>query len=195
MSGEVVLVRHGETEWSRSGRHTGRSDLPLTEHGEAQARRIQGALAGEQFVLALTSPLVRARRTAALAGLAGAEVDDDLAEWDYGAYEGRTTVEISAQRGRPWTVFADGVPGGETLEQVGVRVDRVLDRIRPVVGGGGSVAVVGHGHCLRVLAARWLGLPAAGGALLKLDAASVSRLGTEHDVPVLALWNAQSTSV
>jgi probable phosphoglycerate mutase len=192
---EVVLIRHGETEWSRSGRHTGRTDLPLTEYGEAQARALAPALAGEHFALVLTSPLTRARRTAELAGLAGVEIDDDLVEWDYGAYEGLTTAEISAELGRPWTIFGDGVPAGEgeTVTQVGARTDAVLARVRPVVEAGGQVALVAHGHLLRVLAARWLGLPPTDGALLKLDAASVSRLGYEHDRPVLILWNLQST--
>ena len=194
---EVVLIRHGETEWSLSGRHTGRTDLPLTEHGEAQARALAPVLAGEQFALVLTSPLARAWRTAELAGLTGPEVDDDLVEWDYGAYEGLTTAEISAELGRPWTIFGDGVPAGtgETVAQVGARTDAVLARIAPVVAGGKPVALVAHGHLLRVLAARWLGLPPDSGALFQLDAASLSRLGYEHDRPVLNLWNAQSTHV
>jgi probable phosphoglycerate mutase len=192
---EVVLVRHGETEWSRSGRHTGRTDVPLTEAGEAQARALAGVLAGERFALTLTSPLSRARRTAELAGLTGAEVDDDLAEWDYGPYEGRTSAEIRAELGRPWTIFDDGVPNGlgETIAQVAARTDRVLARVRPVLAGGDDVALVAHGHVLRVLAARWLGLPPEDGALLKLDAASVSRLGEEHERSVLTLWNSLST--
>jgi probable phosphoglycerate mutase len=193
MSGEVVLIRHGETEWSLTGRHTGMTDIPLTAHGEEQAKALGEVVAGEQFRLVLTSPLVRARRTAELAGLSGAEVDGDLTEWDYGDYEGRTTAEISADLGRPWTVFADGVRSGETAEQVGVRADRVLTRVRPIVDEGGTVALVAHGHLLRVLAARWLGLRPCDGALLKLDAGSLSRLGIEHDRPVIALWNEQST--
>jgi probable phosphoglycerate mutase len=194
---EVVLVRHGETEWSRSGRHTGSTDVPLTRHGEQQAAAIRPLLAARNFALVLTSPRARARHTAERAGLVSAEVCDDLAEWDYGGYEGRTTPEISRELGRPWTVFADGVlPGatpGETLEQVGARADRVLARVRPVVAAGGSVALVGHGHQLRVLGARWLGLPPDGGALLQLDAGSLSGLGTEHDRPVITLWNARPT--
>jgi len=193
--GELVLIRHGETEWSRSGRHTGATDIPLTPHGEEQARALGAVLAGEEFALVLSSPRERARRTAELAGLA-AEPCDDLAEWDYGVYEGRTTAEICAELGRPWTVFADGMPpgSGETLEQVGARVDRVLARARPVVADGGKVALVAHAHLLRVLGARWVGLPPAGGALLRLDAASVSRLGEEHDRPVITLWNAQPST-
>ncbi len=197
---EVVLVRHGETEWSRRGQHTGSTDIPLTARGEQQARALGAVLAGEQFTLVLASPRVRARRTAELAGLADVELCDDLVEWDYGAYEGRTTVEISRELGRPWTVFNDGViPGaatpGETVEQVGARADRVLSRARAVVAAGGTVALVGHGHQLRILGARWLGLPPGGGALLRLDAGSLSRLGTEHDRAVITLWNARSTSV
>jgi probable phosphoglycerate mutase len=196
---EVVLVRHGETEWSRTGRHTGSTDVPLTARGEQQATAIRAALAGEQFGLVLASPRVRARHTAELAGLVDVEICDDLAEWDYGSYEGRTTPEITRELGRPWTVFADGVrPGatpGETLEQVGARADRVLDRVRPIVAAGDTVALVGHGHQLRVLGARWLGLPPGGGALLRLDAGSLSRLGTEHDRPVIDLWNSRSTRV
>jgi len=189
MSGEVVLIRHGETEWSLTGRHTGTTDIPLTAHGEEQAKALGAVVGGERFRLVLTSPLVRARRTAALAGLSAAEVDGDLTEWDYGDYEGRTTAEISAELGRPWTVFADGVRGGETAEQVGARADRVLARVRPIVAEGGAVGLVAHGHLLRVLAARWLGLRPSDGALFKLDAGSISRLGTEHERPVIALWN------
>ncbi|HUR75946.1 MAG TPA: histidine phosphatase family protein [Sporichthya sp.] len=191
---EVVLVRHGETEWSRTGRHTGSTDVPMTLHGEQQAAALRTALVGEQFALVLASPRTRAQRTAQLAGLVNVENCADLAEWDYGGYEGRTTPEIVRELGRPWTVFTDGVPPGatpgETLEQVGARADRVLDRIRPIVAAGNDVALVGHGHFMRVLGARWLGLPPDGGALLRLDAGSLSRLGTEHDRPVIALWNA-----
>jgi broad specificity phosphatase PhoE len=191
--GEVVLIRHGETEWSLSGRHTGTTDLPLTAHGEEQARALRAALAGQEFAMVLTSPRQRARRTAELAGLTSAEVDADLAEWDYGAYEGRTTAEISAELGRPWTVFADGVPSGETVDEVGARADRVLARIRATVERGGIVALVAHAHVLRVVGARWLGLPPGGGAMLRLDAASVSRLDEEHGRPVISLWNARAS--
>ena len=188
--GDVVLIRHGETEWSLSGRHTGTTDIPLTTHGEEQARAVGAALAGQEFAVVLTSPRERARRTAELAGLKGA-VDADLVEWDYGAYEGRTTAEIGAELGRPWTVFADGVPGGETVDEVGARVDRVLARVGPILAGG-DVALVAHAHVLRVLGARWLGLPPGDGALLKLDAASISRLSHEHGRPVISLWNAEA---
>lgn len=192
---EVVLVRHGETEWSRTGRHTGSTDVPLTARGEEQATAIRAVLAGETFALVLASPRVRARHTADLAGLVDVEICTDLVEWDYGIYEGRTTPEIGSELGRPWTVFADGVgPGatpGETVEQVGARADRVLDRVRPIVAAGDTVALVGHGHQLRILGARWLGLPPGGGALLRLDAGSVGRLGTEHGRHVITLWNAR----
>ena len=191
----VVLIRHGETDWSKVGRHTGVSDLALTPTGESQARRLAAALHGESFDLVLTSPRQRATTTARLAQLTGPRVDDDLAEWDYGGYEGLTTSEINARLGRSWTVFADGVPAGETpgetLQQVAARADRVLDRIQPVLQAGGNVAVVGHGHHLRVLAARWLSLPPVAGALLRLDAATLSRLGYEHAMRVILLWNAR----
>lgn len=192
--GEIFLLRHGQTAWSASGRHTGVTDIPLTADGEEQARR-----AGE-FVRArcprpaavLTSPRRRARDTAALAGLSGAEVDPDLAEWDYGAYEGLTTAEIGDRLGRPWTVFSDGVaPGetpGETAEQVGRRAAAVLARVRPTLAGG-DVVLVSHGHLLRILAAGWLGFPPRAGAHLVMTAGSVSVLGAEHDVPAITLWN------
>lgn len=188
---EVILLRHGETEWSRAHRHTGRTDLPLTAAGEAQARALAPALRGRAFALALTSPAVRARRTAELAGLAGAEPDPDLWEWDYGGYEGITSAQI--RRARPgWYLWRDGViPGdaahpGETVEQVGARADRVVARIRRA---GGDAAVVAHGHLLRVLAARWLGLPPAHGRFFRLDTGTVCVLGYEHGEPVILRWN------
>ena len=190
--GQVVLVRHGETEWSRDGRHTGLTDLALTAAGEAQARSLRPVLRGP-FALTLTSPLRRAARTAALAGLV-AEPDPDLVEWDYGGYEGLTTAEI--QHGRPgWSLWADGVPGGdaghpgETAAEVGARLDRVLDRARAVVAGGGDVALVAHGHALRVLGARWLGLEPAAGRLLVLGTAARCVLGHDHGTPALVHWN------
>lgn len=190
--GTLTLVRHGQTAWSETGRHTGVTDVPLTAAGEAQATAIRAALAGHHFDLVLTSPRRRARATAELAGLDDVLVEDRLAEWDYGGYEGRTTAEISAELGRPWTLFADGVvPGatpGESVDQVAARAVAVLDRVRPVLATG-DVALVGHGHMLRVLAAVWLELPASAGAKLRLDAGSISRLSTEHQVPVIELWN------
>jgi broad specificity phosphatase PhoE len=182
----VVLVRHGATDWSRSGRHTGRTDIPLDDEGRAQARAIGERLRSWTFSLVLTSPLGRARETCALAGLGDrAEVEPDLAEWDYGDYEGRTTAEICETR-PGWTVFTGGVVNGETVEQVGTRADRVIARIRDV---DGTVALFSHGHMLRILAARWLGLAPVDGRLLALDTATLSVLGYEHETRVVQCWN------
>lgn len=189
----LVLVRHGQTEWSKVGRHTGLTDLPLTSAGEEQARTLAPIFQNEHIDLVLTSPLRRAATTAALAMLPTPQVDADLAEWDYGGYEGLTTAEIREQLGRSWSVFADGVPPGttpgESLEQVSARADRVLVRVRPLIDDGRDVALVGHGHQLRILAARWLGLAPVAGALLLLDAGSLSRLSYERGVSVIRLWN------
>ncbi|WP_431871757.1 histidine phosphatase family protein [Nocardiopsis eucommiae] len=191
--GALVLVRHGQTEWSRAGRHTGRTDLPLTEEGERQARSVRPLLADHRFELVLTSPLGRAVRTAALAGLGGARTHSDLVEWDYGAYEGITTREIHRER-PDWNLWTDGVPPGsegfpgENPEQVGARADRVLHDLSSALERG-DVALVAHSHLLRVLTARRLGLPPSGGALFRLDTGSVSTLGTEHGRPVLTSWN------
>jgi len=191
--GEVTLIRHGETEWSASGQHTGVTDIPLTAAGERQVKRLRPLLDGRRSGLVLTSPMMRARRTAELLGLADAEVEADLAEWDYGGYEGRTTAEISAELGRPWRIWTDPVPAGttpgETIEQVAQRADRVLARVRPVLSQGQDVALVGHGHDLRVLAARWLGLEPQAGVLLGLSAGSLSGLGYEHERPVILYWS------
>jgi broad specificity phosphatase PhoE len=191
--GELTLIRHGQTEWSASGQHTGVTDIPLTPEGERQVSRLRPLLDGRQFGLVLTSPMLRARRTAELLGLADPEVDPDLAEWDYGGYEGRTTDEISEELGRPWRIWVDSVPAGatpgETIDQVAHRADRILTRVRPVLAQGQDVALVGHGHNLRVLAARWLGLEPQAGALLGLSAGSLSGLGYEHDSPVIRYWN------
>lgn len=191
--GEVVLLRHGETEWSRDGRHTGRTDIPLTPAGEAAARAVAPVLARRGFALALTSPLTRATRTVELAGVVDVRVDDGLREWDYGGYEGRTTPEI--QVGRPgWYLWRDGVPPGddghpgETVDRVGERADRVLGRIGPALATG-DVLLVGHGHALRVLTARWLGQPPDHGRLVALDTATLSVLGHEHDRPVIRSLN------
>jgi broad specificity phosphatase PhoE len=194
--GEVVVVRHGETEWSRVGQHTGLTDLPLLPAGEDDARRLRPVLAGRSITHAFVSPLGRARRTAELAGLFDGAVETvlepDLVEVDYGGYEGRTTPEIRAEIGRPWSLWADGtVPGetpGETLAQVAERVDRVLARVRPLLDGG-DVALVAHGHVLRVLTARWLGLEPEAGALFPLATGRYGLLGTEHDWPALTGWN------
>ncbi|WP_405551728.1 histidine phosphatase family protein [Streptomyces sp. NBC_01171] len=193
--GDLMLVRHGETEWSRSGQHTSWTDLPLTEHGEEQARSLTPLLAGRTFALTLTSPLGRARRTAELAGVTGAEPEPDLREWDYGGYEGITTVDI--HRTRPeWDLWTDGaVPGpeghpGESPEQIGARVDRVLARVEKALEADSSdVLLVAHGHVLRVLTARRLGLPPGEGRLFQLATGTVSRLSTEHGRPVIAEWN------
>jgi broad specificity phosphatase PhoE len=183
---DLWVVRHGETEWSRAGRHTGRTDLPLTPEGERQAGRVGALLAGRHFALVLTSPLERARATCRLAGLGeGARVVADLAEWDYGAAEGRTSAEIAAER-PGWTLWRDGPPGGETLEALGRRADRV---IAEALGAAGEVAIFAHGHVLRVLAARWLGLEPAAGRLLALDPATVSVLGHERAARVVRRWN------
>lgn len=186
--GEVVLVRHGETEWSRSGRHTSSTDLPLTATGCDEARDAGAKLAGREFAAVFTSPRERARVTCDLAGLGGAAViDDDLVEWDYGDYEGLTTAQIRATA-PGWTIFTGDPPGGETAVAVGARADRVIaTAVR--AAGAGDVALCSHGHFLRVLGARWIGLPPTDGALLRLDTATVSVLGYEHDRRVLRVWN------
>jgi probable phosphoglycerate mutase len=183
---EIVLVRHGETEWSSTGQHTSFTDVPLTSLGCDQADALATRLAGMSFALVLTSPRQRARETCARAGLLdAAEVTEDVAEWNYGDYEGRTTDEI--RREVPgWTVFAHASPGGETADAVAARADRVIER---AVAAGGPVAVFSHGHFLRVLGARWIALPAAGGARLGLDTATLSFLGYEREWRVLRVWN------
>lgn len=193
--GDLLLVRHGETEWSVSGQHTSWTDLPLTQHGEEQAKSLAPLFAGRTFTLVLTSLLARATRTADLAGLTGAVTDPDMHEWDYGAYEGITTVEI--HRTRPdWSLWTDGVPPGpdghpgESPAEVGRRADRVLARAETALGGG-DVVLVAHSHFLRVLTARRLGLPAEEGRLFQLATGTVSRLSTEHGRPVVAEWNAR----
>ncbi|MCX5052843.1 MULTISPECIES: histidine phosphatase family protein [unclassified Streptomyces] len=194
--GDLLLVRHGETEWSVSGQHTSWTDLPLTQHGEEQAKSLAPLLSRRTFARALTSPLDRAIRTAELAGVTGAVVDSDLHEWDYGAYEGVTSVEI--HRTRPdWDLWTDGVPPGpvgqpgESPEQIGQRADRVLSRVDAALLDG-DVVLVAHGHFLRVLTARRLGLPAADGRLFQLATGTVSRLSTEHGRPVIAEWNTRA---
>src|SRR5918995_703333 len=174
MATEIVLVRHGETEWSRDGRHTGNTDVPLTERGKEQAQALGTALEGRSFTRVLTSPLSRAAETARLAGFADAEPRDEVREWDYGAYEGRKTAEIREER-PGWTLWADGVPDGETAAE-------------------GAALVFAHGHLLRVLAVRWIGLEPEAGRLLALDPATVSVLGYERETPVIRVWNASITS-
>ena len=182
---EVWLVRHGETEWSRDGRHTSTTDLPLTPEGERVAAGIRDRLDDDDFSLVLTSPRRRARETAELAGHPEAELDDDLAEWDYGDLEGETSEEIR-ETYPGWTIWSGPVPGGETAAQVGARLDRVVARCRTA---GGRVLVFGHGHSLRGLAARWLELPVTDGRHLRLDTATVSVLGYERETPVVLRWN------
>jgi broad specificity phosphatase PhoE len=184
---EVVLVRHGETEWSRELRHTGRTDVPLTEVGERQARAVGEALRGREFALVLSSPLARALETARLAGFAP-QVRDELAEWDYGEFEGRRTVEIREEV-PDWTIWRYGAPGGESVDAVGTRVDRMVEELRRV--DDGDVLLFGHGHLLRVLTARWLGLAPGDGRLFALDSATLSALGYEREQTVIRLWNAR----
>jgi broad specificity phosphatase PhoE len=182
----LFLVRHGETEWSRSGQHTSRTDLELTETGIVQAEALAARLAREQFAAVFTSPRRRARETCRIAGLdRDAIVTEDLAEWDYGAYEGRKTDDIRLDE-PGWTVWTADIRDGETLESVAGRVDRVIESAARI---DGDVALFGHGHCLRVLAARWIGLPADAGALLELSTATLSRLGWEREQRVIELWN------
>ena len=191
--GDLILLRHGETGWSMAGRHTGRTDIPLTPHGEQCAKVLAPLLARRDIVAAFTSPAQRATRTASLVGFAGAKPDPDLWEWDYGGYEGMTTAQIRQQR-PGWYLWRDGVlPGdaehpGETVQQVGERVDRVLGRVAPLLAGG-DVAIVAHAHVLRVLTARYLRLEPAGGRLFRLDTGTVSTLGIEHGKPVMLSWN------
>lgn len=185
----VYIARHGETAWSLTGQHTGLTDLPLTEHGEAVARSLANRLKGIEFSSVFASPLQRARRTCELAGFGGvAVIDPDLVEWDYGQYEGRTTADIRKER-PGWQLFRDGCPGGETLEQVAARADRVVGRLRQVQGNS---LVFSSGHFIRVLAERWIGLPVSSGARsFMLSTASLSALGYENDLnqPVIRLWN------
>ena len=187
MTNELWMCRHGETEWSRDGRHTSTTDLELTAGGEEVATTLAERLAGTSFDLVLTSPRVRARRTAELAGF-DPEVEEDLVEWGYGDYEGISTDEIR-ETVPGWTVFTHPTPGGETAEQVGARLDRVVARARD---HGGRVLVFGHGHSLRVLAARWLEQDVRDARHLKLDTATISTLGYERETPVLLRWNSDA---
>ncbi len=184
---EVYVIRHGETEWSLSGRHTGRTDLPLTDNGRELAGRLRPILARTSFWRVLASPLRRARETCAVAGLSDmVAVDPDLTEWDYGAYEGLTSAQI--QERRPgWMIFRDGCPDGETPDQIAARVDRIIGGIRSAPG---NIALFAHGHFSRVLVARWLGLPSAAGQHFLLDTGTVSVLGYYHDSSAVKIWNA-----
>jgi probable phosphoglycerate mutase len=183
---EVILVRHGETEWSRSGRHTGRTDVPLTEAGAKNAELLAPRLERRRFASVFTSPLSRAYETCRLAGLGeGAQVREELLEWDYGDYEGMTTEQI--RDARPgWLLWRDGCPGGEDARQVGRRVDALVDELR---GIDGDAALFAHGHVLRVIAARWVGLPPQAGGVLALSTGTLSVLGYEREVAVIRLWN------
>jgi len=191
--GDLILLRHGETEWSKSGQHTGRTDVPLTPAGEAAAAALAPLVARRHIVAAFSSPAQRAARTAELAGLTHVKQDPDLWEWDYGGYEGLTTPQIQEQH-PGWYLWWDGViPGdaahpGETIQQVGERADRVLARVEPLMAGG-DVALVAHGHVLRVLTARYLRLDPSDGKLFRLDTGTISTLEREHAEPVIASWN------
>jgi probable phosphoglycerate mutase len=185
--GEVFLIRHGETEWSLSGQHTGSTDIPLTDHGEAAARLLAPVLADRDFSLVLCSPLQRARRTCELAGLGGqASIDPDLAEWNYGSYEGLTPAAIREQH-PGWLVFRDGCPDGESPAEVGERVDRVISRIRQ---NGGRVALFAHGHVFRVFVARWIELSPSHGAHFLLDTSTLTILSYYRGIPAVKCWNA-----
>ena len=187
---QVFLIRHGETEWSLNGRHTGVTDIPLTENGRKVAKLLEPVLARENFAL-LTSPLERARKTCELAGLGErAQIDNELMEWNYGEYEGLTPRQIHAQR-PGWMLFTDGCPGGESAEQIGARVDRVIAKVRAVKG---HVALFAHGHICRVFAPRWLGLPVAAGCHFLLDTATLNILSYYRGVPAVKRWNAMLTT-
>ena len=196
-SARIWLIRHGETEWSRTGRHTGRTDVPLTARGEANADAVRAEIAGISPGLVLCSPLSRARETARRAGLTPDALTDDLLEWDYGAWEGRTTAEIRTSLNDPaWLVWDHPIPAGsspgEQLADVAVRVERVIAQCLPVLAQGRDCILVAHGHVLRILSARWLGLPPIDGRLLALDPARLSALGFEHETHVIRCWNATS---
>jgi broad specificity phosphatase PhoE len=187
MVSQIFLIRHGETAWSLSGQHTSRTDLPLTPHGEELARQLAPRLAGKQFTHVLTSPMGRARQTCKLAGYdAVARVENDLHEWDYGDYEGKTSAEIH-QQCPGWNIYRDGCPNGESPEQIAARADRVIVRLRALEG---MVAVFSHGHFLRALAMRWVGLSILEGQHFGLDTASIGTLAFEHNQPIISLWNA-----
>lgn len=191
-----MLVRHGETEWSRDNRHTGRTDVDLTSTGEAQARQAGRLLAGRFFDVVLASPLRRAQRTATLAGWDTFETDRNLAEWDYGVYEGRSTADIAGELGDDWNIWKGGTgrfpAPGESADAVGRRADAVIERLLPTLSAGGSALLFAHGHVLRILTARWLSLPASAGAMFILGTGTVSQLGAEHGIRVVERWNCGS---
>jgi len=184
--GELVLARHGATEWSRNGRHTGRTDLPLLDDGRRDAERLRGPLAERTFAKVLSSPLSRALDTCKLAGLGDqVELTENLLEWDYGEYEGVTTVDIRKER-PGWNLWTDGCPGGESSADVGARMDELIDEL---IETDGDIALFGHGHALRVLATRWIGLPPENGALFVLSTGTLSVLGSEHEWHAFSSWN------
>lgn len=186
LSPQIVLVRHGETSWSRSGQHTGRTDIPLLEDGQRMGRALEASLRAWSFAAVWTSPLSRASKTCALSGYGViARTNPDLMEWDYGTYEGKTSTEIHAMA-PGWTLWRDGAPEGEMVEQVGARADRVMEEVRRVEG---NVLLFSHGHFLRAFAARWLGLPPTEGRLFALSTASISVLGWDEEQPILVSWN------
>jgi broad specificity phosphatase PhoE len=188
MPGELWLIRHAETEWSKAHRHTGRTDIPLTDEGRKRALALRARLDGHQFVAVFSSPLSRARETAELAGLGDrVELRDDLMEWDYGEYEGITTAAIREQR-PDWFLWRDGTPGGESADDVGARADRVIAEVLPLLEQG-DVAAAAHGHILRVVGARWVQQPAAFGGRLALETAGIARCGYERETRVLTGWN------
>ncbi|MBB5055434.1 putative phosphoglycerate mutase [Granulicella aggregans] len=188
---ELWLIRHGETEWSLSGAHTSRTDISLTDHGRVRAEELKAYLKGKTFAAVFTSPMQRARETCKIAGYGDvAVVDEGLREWDYGIFEGKTTKEIRAESGNPaWSVWIDPITDGETAEHVGERADGVIARSLAAAGDGGTVALFAHAHILRILAARWIGLPATGGSLLALGTGSLSVLGFERETHVIKSWN------
>ena len=195
----IWLIRHGETQWSRSGQHTGRTDIPLTLQGERNADAVRAELEGLTPALVLCSPLSRARETARRAGLTPDDITDDLLEWDYGAWEGRTTAEIRAATGDPhWLIWDHRIPPGDTpgeqLTDVAARVARVIDRCLPVLDSGRDCVLVAHGHVLRILTATWLGLPPIDGRLFALDPARLSSIGFEHETHVIRSWNATTAA-
>jgi broad specificity phosphatase PhoE len=186
---ELWLIRHGETEWSLSGAHTSRTDIALTEHGRKRAEELREFLAGRKFAAVYSSPMQRARETCAIAGYGDvAKIEDGLKEWDYGIYEGKTTKEIRETK-PGWSVWKDEIVGGEALEHVGERADGVIAKALAAAGADGSVALFAHAHILRILAARWIGLPASGGSVLALGTGSVSVLGFERETRVIQHWN------
>ena len=188
MPGDLWLLRHGETEWSLSGAHTSRTDLPLTQQGEKRAADLKRILAGHSFALVMSSPMRRALDTCHLAGFENPEISDDLKEWDYGEYEGLTTNQIQ-QTAPGWTIFTGVVPSGESIDQVAARADRAIAH---AVAAGGDVALFAHGHILRVLGARWVGLPPVDGKCLALSTGSISVLGYERETRVIKSWNQTS---